>query len=50
MLIIFSAKDPRGGPPSPLRGGLARVPPGLRPAGCPRGGVLPAVLRDSSTY
>jgi hypothetical protein len=31
-------------------GRLAGVPPGIRPARCPRGGVPPAVFRDSSTY
>jgi hypothetical protein len=36
-------------PASPLRGGLsglAGVPPGIRPARCPRGGVPPAVERQ----
>ena len=36
-------------PASPSRGGLsglAGVPPGIRPARCPRGGVPPAVERQ----
>jgi hypothetical protein len=36
-------------PASPLRGGLsglAGVPPGIRPARCPRGGMPPAVERQ----
>ena len=45
--------DRKSTPAFPLARGsgrLAGVPPGIRPAWCPRGGVPPAVFRDSSTY